>query len=100
MCTILFIYLYFVLPFEFGTAESLFCHSTNRMICAGIQIEGILDNHESDYKDVAAIITAMTDGEESFLFEALEATLTDPSIGQVILCIEEKNAWVDTPFPV
>ncbi|WAL59908.1 family 2 glycosyl transferase [Thermocoleostomius sinensis] len=53
------------------------------------------DEHQNNHQDVAAIITAMTDGEEPFLLETLEATLTDPSIGQIILCIEEKNAWLD-----
>lgn len=57
-----------------------------------MEIKDLLDRHDGTHQDVAAIITAMTDGEEPFLFETLEATLTDPSIGQVALCIEEKNA--------
>lgn len=50
------------------------------------------DNHQ----DVAAIIIAMTDGEQPFLFQTVEAVITDTSIGQIVLCVEEKNAWVDT----
>lgn len=46
-------------------------------------------------QDVAAIITAMTDREEPFLRDTMVAVLSDPGIGQVILCIEEKNIWVD-----
>jgi glycosyltransferase involved in cell wall biosynthesis len=51
---------------------------------------------KDNYQPVAAIITAMTDGEQSFLFETLQAVLLDPYIGQVVLCIEEKNDWIDT----
>lgn len=46
-------------------------------------------------QDVAAIITAMTDKEQPFLHRTLEAVLAEPEIGQVVLCIEEKNTWVD-----
>ena len=55
----------------------------------------MLDENQDNCQDVAAIITAMTDGEEPFLFETVEAVLADPVIGQVVLCIEEKNAWID-----
>ena len=55
-----------------------------------------LDDQQKTDQAVAAIITAMTDGEQPFLFETVEAVLADLSIGQVILCIEEKNAWVNT----
>lgn len=55
----------------------------------------MLNKHQGNYQDVAAIITAMTDGEKPFLFETVEAVLTDSSISQVILCVEEKNTWVD-----
>ena len=55
-----------------------------------------LDDLQKTDQAVAAIITAMTDGEQPFLFETVEAVLADLSIGQVILCIEEKNAWVNT----
>jgi Glycosyltransferase like family 2 len=54
-----------------------------------------LDDQQKTDQVVAAIITAMTDGEQPFLFETIEAVLADLSIGQVILCIEEKNAWVN-----
>jgi hypothetical protein len=54
-----------------------------------------LGNPQNSEQDVAAIVTAMTDGEQPFLFETVEAVLADPGIGQVILCIEEKNAWVN-----
>ena len=60
-----------------------------------LEIKDLVDKYDGTHQDVAAIITAMTDGEEQFLFETLEATLTDPSIGQVVLCVEEKNAWVN-----
>lgn len=45
--------------------------------------------------DVAAIITAMTDGEQPFLRDAVESVLSDPGIGQIVLCIEENNRWAD-----
>jgi len=51
---------------------------------------------KSDSQDVAAIITAMTDGEQFFLYDSVEAVLSDPGIIQVVLCIEENNTWVDT----
>lgn len=46
-------------------------------------------------QDVAAIVTAMTDREQPFLRATMEAVLSDSGIGQVILCVEEKNTWVD-----
>uniref|UniRef100_B8HVA1 Glycosyl transferase family 2 n=1 Tax=Cyanothece sp. (strain PCC 7425 / ATCC 29141) TaxID=395961 RepID=B8HVA1_CYAP4 len=45
--------------------------------------------------DVAAIVTAMTDAEKLFIQDTLEAVLTDPGIGQVILCVSEGNNWID-----
>lgn len=51
---------------------------------------------ERDLADVAAIITAMTDGERDFLLETVEAVLSDRCIGQVILCVQESNTWVDS----
>jgi hypothetical protein len=51
---------------------------------------------QDHYQDVAAIITAMTDGEQPFLFETVKAIVSDPCISQVVLCVEEKNDWVDT----
>lgn len=56
----------------------------------------MLGEQKCDLQDVAAIITAMTDGEQPFLRNTVEAVLCDPGIGQAILCIEQKNAWVDT----
>jgi hypothetical protein len=47
-------------------------------------------------QDVAAIVTAMTDSEEPFVRDTLEAVFSDPGIGQVVLCIEEKNTWLNT----
>lgn len=45
--------------------------------------------------DVAAIVTAMTDPEKPFLRATMEAVLSDSGIGQVVLCIEENNAWIN-----
>jgi glycosyltransferase involved in cell wall biosynthesis len=56
----------------------------------------MMNAQKNNYQDVAAIITAMTDSEQPFLFEAVEAALSDPCIGQVVLCVEEKNIWIDT----
>ena len=55
----------------------------------------MLSKQKCESQDVAAIITAMTDREEPFLRDTMAAALSDPGIGQVILCIEEKNVWVD-----
>jgi Glycosyl transferase family 2 len=44
---------------------------------------------------VAAIITAMTELEKPFLRDAIAAVLSELYIGQVILCIEEGNNWID-----
>lgn len=55
----------------------------------------MLDKEKQSYQDVSAIVTAMTDGERPFLKETIEAVLSDPGIGQAILCIEEKNRWID-----
>lgn len=53
------------------------------------------DNHQQE-PQVSAIITAMTDAEEPFLQAAVRSVLADSGIGQVILCIEEKNTWFKT----
>jgi hypothetical protein len=45
--------------------------------------------------DIAVIITAMTDYEKRFLAEALKSVLSDDGVGQVILCVDENNTWVD-----
>jgi glycosyltransferase involved in cell wall biosynthesis len=47
-------------------------------------------------QDVAAIVTAMTDRERPFLRGTIESVLADPGIAQVILCIEDKNDWLDS----
>jgi hypothetical protein len=56
-----------------------------------------MSSHEkkSNIQDVAAVITAMTDDEQPFLLQTLEAVFTDDSIGQIVLCIEEKNTWLN-----
>lgn len=46
--------------------------------------------------DVTAIITAMTEDEKPFLRETIESVLSDPGIGQAIICIDEKNTWLDS----
>jgi glycosyltransferase involved in cell wall biosynthesis len=48
------------------------------------------------HQDVAAIVTAMTDSEQPFLHETVSAILADPGIGQVVLCVEEKNTWINS----
>jgi len=55
----------------------------------------MIGEQKSEGQDVAAIVTAMTDREEPFLRDTMAAALSDPGIGQVILCIEENNTWVD-----
>ena len=55
----------------------------------------MLDEQEYNYKDVAAIIIAMTDGEQPFLPDTLKSVFSDPCIAQVILCIEKQNTWLD-----
>jgi glycosyltransferase involved in cell wall biosynthesis len=56
----------------------------------------MFDEQQTDYKDVAGVITAMTDSEKPFLFETTAAVLADPNISQVVLCIEQDNTWADT----
>lgn len=55
----------------------------------------MLGEQECKSQDVAAIITAMTDSEQPFLYQTVDAVLTDPGIGQIVLCVEENNSWVD-----
>ena len=45
---------------------------------------------------VAAVITAMTDKEEPFVHDTVESVLSDEGIVQVVLCIEEKNTWLES----
>jgi hypothetical protein len=61
----------------------------------------MLKVQRTNYQDVTAIITAMTDDEQRFLVETVSAVIADSSIGQIILCVDEKNAWVEktlSPF--
>ena len=53
------------------------------------------DCSSDDFNDVAAIVTAMTDAEQPFVSDTLKSVLSDPGIAQVILCIAEKNVWID-----
>jgi glycosyltransferase involved in cell wall biosynthesis len=46
-------------------------------------------------QDVTAIITAMTDDERPYLYEAVSGVLSDIGIGQVILCVDEENTWIN-----
>ncbi len=53
--------------------------------------------HNSDIQpEVAAIVTAMTDKEQPFVHDTIESVLSDPGIAQVVLCIEQKNTWIET----
>ena len=45
-------------------------------------------------KSVAAVVTAMTDGEKPFLYETVSAIISDPEIGQIIICINKTNSWI------
>ena len=45
--------------------------------------------------DVTAVITAMTDGERPFLAECVDSTISDPGVARAIVCVSEKNTWVD-----
>jgi hypothetical protein len=55
----------------------------------------LLEKKQDGQQDVAAVVTAMTDREQLFVRDTLEVVFSDPGIGQVILCIEDKNAWMD-----
>lgn len=56
----------------------------------------MLSEQQYDSQDVTAIVTAMTDAEKPFVYDTLKAVLADPGIGQVVLCVEEQNTWIDT----
>jgi hypothetical protein len=58
-------------------------------------VSDVSNEQEAIFKDVAAIVTAMTDGEQPFIFQTLESVIADTNIGQIVLCVEEKNSWVD-----
>ena len=45
--------------------------------------------------EVSAVITAMTDKEQAFVQDTVKSVLSDLGIGQVILCIEESNTWIE-----
>ncbi|NMF60550.1 glycosyltransferase [Pseudanabaena yagii] len=54
------------------------------------------DNNQSGTQfEVAAIVTAMTDAEKPFVRDTIESILSDLAIGQIVLCIEENNNWID-----
>jgi glycosyltransferase involved in cell wall biosynthesis len=55
-----------------------------------------MSNKNISQPEVAAIITAMTDSERLFVRDTIESVFSDPGIGQVVLCIEAKNTWIDT----
>ena len=54
-----------------------------------------LAKHKEYNQDVAAIVTAMTNDEQPFLTETITAVFSDKEIGQVILCVEENNNWLE-----
>ncbi len=45
--------------------------------------------------NVTAVITAMTDAEQSFLSDTLEAVVRDSCLGQILICVEENNTWIN-----
>jgi hypothetical protein len=55
----------------------------------------MLKKQGNNKPDVTAVVTAMTDGERPFLHETVKAVLLDPGIGQVVLCVEDCNTWID-----
>jgi glycosyltransferase involved in cell wall biosynthesis len=55
----------------------------------------VLDRTVDGSPDVAAIVTAMTEDEKPFLREAIAGVLSEPAIGQVVVCIDEKNNWLE-----
>ncbi len=57
----------------------------------------MINNQQSDIKpEVSAIVTAMTDAEKPFVYDTIKSVLADSDIAQLVLCIEEKNTWIDT----
>jgi hypothetical protein len=52
--------------------------------------------NSTSQQKVAAIVTAMTDREKMFVHDTITSVISDPGIAQVILCIEEKNTWINT----
>jgi hypothetical protein len=55
----------------------------------------MLKKQGNNKPDVTAVVTAMTDGERPFLHETVKAVLLDPGIGQAVLCVEDRNTWID-----
>lgn len=56
-----------------------------------------MNHNQSDLQpEVAAIVTAMTDAEQSFVRDTIESVLADPGIAQVVLCIEQQNTWIQS----
>jgi len=45
---------------------------------------------------VTAIITAMTDEEQPYLKQCLIAALQEPLVGQIIVCVEQDNTWLES----
>lgn len=56
----------------------------------------MISTKQGTLAEVAAIRTVMTDAEQPFVRDTIEAVLSDPGIGQVVLCIEEKNTWFNS----
>jgi Glycosyl transferase family 2 len=54
-----------------------------------------MSNKDISKPEVAAIVTAMTDGEQLFVRDTIASVLSDPGVGQAVLCIEAKNTWSD-----
>lgn len=59
------------------------------------EYKSMLKKQGNNNPDVTAVVTAITDGERPFLQETVKAVLLDPGIGQVVLCIEDRNTWID-----
>jgi glycosyltransferase involved in cell wall biosynthesis len=55
----------------------------------------VFNERGGEWQNVTAIVTAMKEDEKPFLFEAVAAIISDLFIGQIILCIEEKNDWLN-----
>ncbi|MFQ4139770.1 glycosyltransferase [Nodosilinea sp. PGN35] len=47
-----------------------------------------------NYRDVTAIIVAMTDREKPFLMESITSVFRQSDVTQVILCVDKENSWV------
>ncbi len=55
-----------------------------------------ISQKDDEAQGVSAVITAMTNKEEPFVHDTVEAVLADEGIVQVVLCIEEKNTWIES----